>query len=374
MRVLFTTTPGRGHYQAMLPLARALASAGHELRWAAAEEVCIRLRERGFQAVTSGIGEREAATLFAPPPEVAALPVRERPAYMFAVIFGPRRAQPMLADLVPVVEDWRPQLMICDQAELAGPIAAALAGVPNVTHSFGRLLPRERPARAAEAVRGLWEAHGLEPPEYAGTYEHLYLDIYPPSLQTDELEHVGERQLIRPADVPRAHHDGELVYITFGTVFNDDLSLFETAVEAARELPVKVVVTLGPGHEPDALGEQPANVRVATYIPQEELLPRCAAVVSHAGSGTFLAALAAGLPQQLLPLAADQFLNAEAAAAGGVARVLWPGEATVESVRAALEQVLADRAMRTAAESVGDEIRRMPSPSAVADELASRFG
>ena len=45
---------------------------------------------------------------------------------MFSRIFGPRRAEPMLVDLIPIVEDWRPQVLVCDQAELAGPIAAAL--------------------------------------------------------------------------------------------------------------------------------------------------------------------------------------------------------------------------------------------------------
>ena len=80
-------------------------------------------------------------------------------------------------------------------------------------------------------------------------------------------------------------------------------------------------------------GDQPANVQVAEFIPQEELLPRCAAVVSHAGSGTFLAALSAALPQLLLPQAADQWLNAEAGASGGVALRLMPDELSVTSVR-----------------------------------------
>ena len=81
--------------------------------------------------------------------------------FMFSRIFGPRRAEPMLVDLIPIVEGWRSQVLVCDQAELAGPIAARLAGVPNVTHSFGRLLPAARVARAEETMANLWRAHGL---------------------------------------------------------------------------------------------------------------------------------------------------------------------------------------------------------------------
>jgi UDP:flavonoid glycosyltransferase YjiC (YdhE family) len=122
------------------------------------------------------------------------------------------------------------------------------------------------------------------------------------------------------------------------------------------------------------LGEQPPNVQIAEYIPQAELLPRCAAVVSHAGSGTFLAALTQGLPQLLLPQAADQFLNANAGAGAGVGRQIPPGEITAERVRDELEQVLNDPAIAAAARAMSTEICAMPSAGDVAEELARRYG
>ncbi len=307
------------------------------------------------------------------PPGVADLPPKERPEVMFSVFFGPRRAEPMLADLLPLVEEWHPDLLVCDQAELAGPIAAAVAGVPNVTHGFGRLLSEQRVARAGDVMARLWSAQGLQPRPYAGTYDHLYVDPYPPSLQTRATAYVGEIQSIRPSSL-RPGTPEALVYITFGTVFNRDLALFATAAEAARELPVEVVVTLGPGHDPAELEPQPDNVRVAEFIPQDELLPRCAAVVSHGGSGTFLGALAAGVPQLVIALMADQYLNADAGVEAGVAAALSPADASVDGVRAALRQVLDDDAMRTAARTVADEIAAMPSPDVVASELERRYG
>jgi UDP:flavonoid glycosyltransferase YjiC (YdhE family) len=372
MRILFTTTPGRGHWQPMLPLANALAAAGHDIRWATAPEACAPLRERGFDVVAAGAGSLRMPAL---PPEIAALPPGDRPDRFFSVAFGPRRAEPMLADLVPIVEDWQPRLLVCDQAELAGPVAAARAGLPNVTHSFGRLLPEARVARAAEAVAELWRQHGLEPRPYAGTYDHLFLDIYPPSLQTPDVRHVGARQLLRSVpSIARDEAADPLVYITFGTVFNDDLALFATAVEAARELPVQVVVTLGPGKDARALGAQPSNVTVADYIPQEQVLPACSAVLSHGGSGTFLGALAAGVPQVVVPLMADQYLNADAGREGGVALAVRPEDASVTALRAALTRILDDAAMRAAAVAVAGELAAMPSPDTIAEELARRFG
>jgi MGT family glycosyltransferase len=266
--------------------------------------------------------------------------------------------------------------MVCEQAELAGPIVAAALGIPNVTHGFGHPLPAVRVARAADEMEPLWQECGLTVPRFAGTYEHAYVDMYPEALKAYGNEHIPDVVKVRPHDpAPAAATDGQpLVYVTFGTVFNRDVGLIATVVEGVRALPVEVVVTLGPGNDVTALGEQPPNVHVAEYIPQADLLPRCAAVVSHAGSGTFLASLAHGLPQLVLPQAADQFLNASAAARAGVAREIPPGEITAKRVREELERVLHDPSIAATARAMGAEIAAMPPAGSVADELARRYG
>lgn len=385
MRVLFTTTPGRGHVYPMVPLARAFLQAGHAVGWAAAEDVCSRLRLEGFDALAAGLGEDVAHAEFERRfPQVRVMAPADRPDFMFPRLFGSIRAAPMLADLLPIARRWQPSLLVNEQAELAGPIAAAALGIPSVTHAFGSLLPPKRVADAGELLASLWQAHGLTARPFAGTYDHLYLDIYPPSLQAAQTSHIPAIQPLRPvafADCGESANDWlsaepnrPLVYVTFGTVFNRDVMPIATAVAALRELPVRVVVTLGPGRDPGALGDQPANVHVAGYIAQTELLPHCAAVVSHAGSGTFLAAIARGLPQLFLPQAADQFLSAAAGARCGAGIAIQPHDLTVDNVRDAARQLLDDPAFRGAAERVSEEIHAMPAPDAVVDEIEHRFG
>ena len=68
----------------MIPLARALGAAGHEVRWAGAEEVCVRLKEKGFESFPSGRGANEVAPIGEVPPEIAALPSAERPNFLFS--------------------------------------------------------------------------------------------------------------------------------------------------------------------------------------------------------------------------------------------------------------------------------------------------
>ena len=96
--------------------------------------------------------------------------------------------------------------------------------------------------------------------------------------------------------------------------------------------------------------------------------------MSHGGSGTFLASLAAELPQLCVPQAADQFFNAAACAQAGAGIALSPGGVTSEQVTDAVERLLSDPTFRTAATGISNEIAAMPSPQAVADHLHSEYG
>jgi UDP:flavonoid glycosyltransferase YjiC (YdhE family) len=384
MRVLFTSTSGWGHVHPMVPLARAFGDRGDDVLWATGDEVCGRLERVGIATAVAGLDDGVAMARFHERyPEVADVPPPERSDFMFPRLFGVVRAEQMLADLLPVAQTFSPDLIVCDAAELAGPIAAAVVGAPNITLSFGSTLPAPRVAATGVAVEPLWAAHGLDPRPYGGTYDHLYLDIYPPSMQPSDRPHISAIQPLRPSAFVTGEDEplpgwvtdaspDPLVYVTLGTVFSND-AVLSTVVDALRDLPVRSVVTVGPRGEPDALGPRPDNVHVARYIPQTQLLEHCAVVVSHAGSGTFLAALAAGLPQVCIPQAADQFFNAAACAKAGAGIALGPDALSVEAVGDAVSALLAQTDHRDAARRLSREIASMPSPSDVVDKLHAAY-
>ena len=58
-------------------------------------------------------------------------------------------------------------------------------------------------ADAEQHVAPLWAEHGRRMPPYAGCFEHLYLDICPPSLQTVPTDHIADRQPLRPVVLHR---------------------------------------------------------------------------------------------------------------------------------------------------------------------------
>lgn len=365
----------------MVPLADAFRSEGHEVAWAAAAEVAPRLEGAGYRVFPAGLGSADAwAAIVAKFPEIEQM-THTSTRRGFPMMFGATRAKPMLDDLLPVVDGWRPSLVVHEQSELAGPLAASVAGVPSITHGFGQLLPPENLDPYEMGMAPLWESHGLTAPPYSGCYREMYLDIFPPSLHPAEMKHIARVQPIRPVAFATGADEtlpewidadsSPLIYVTFGTVFNQNADVIRTAVAGVRDLPARVVVTVGPNADPAIVGDQPAHVYVTRYVPQTQLLSHCAAVVSHAGSGTFLAALSHGIPQVCIPQGADQFGNASACATGGVGLTVMPEELTAEAVKQRAEAVLSDSSFRQAAEAVQAEVAAMPAPTEVAALIAS---
>jgi UDP:flavonoid glycosyltransferase YjiC (YdhE family) len=110
--------------------------------------------------------------------------------------------------------------------------------------------------------------------------------------------------------------------------------------------------------------------RCFRWLPLAPLLARCAAVVCHAGSGTTLAALTAGLPLVLVPKGADQHVNAAACRRAGAARTIALDELTPGAVRAAVRAILTgDASEAAAARRLAAEIAAMPPAAAVAAGL-----
>lgn len=379
MRVLCTCLPGYGHLHPLVPLARALQAAGHEVAFATEERFCSRVERAGFRSHPAGIGPGRvlAATLERPGVDPADGP------RFGAEMFGAVAAPAKFPDLLAVIRTWPADLLVHDITDFAGPVAAAVAGIPCAAHSLGPMFPLGLFVHGAGLVGPLWDRWGVTPGPFGGMFGAAYLDICPPSLQSPDIGAVPSPiHLLRP--VPFDAIPGEelpswvdalpnrpTVYVTLGTVDNDAPGVIEAAIEGLRDTPVNVIVTVGPNREPGELGPQPPNVHVERYIPQSRLLPRCDVVVAHGGSGTTIAALAHGLPLLLLPQGANQFENASRCAALGVGIRLLPEEVDARAVGGAVDALLEQPQFRVRAGDLATEIRAMPAPAEVVATLAS---
>ena len=117
------------------------------------------------------------------------------------------------------------------------------------------------------------------------------------------------------------------------------------------------------------LPPQPAHVLVAPYLPHTLLLPYCDLVVSQGGAGILLGTIDHGLPQLVLPQAADQFANAKAVVRAGAGLALGPDAASADHVREAAQHLLADPGYAARAAANRAEIAAMPDADQVVSAL-----
>jgi UDP:flavonoid glycosyltransferase YjiC (YdhE family) len=377
--VLFTCRPLAGHYEPLLPLARAVREAGHRAAFATGEPYATRAREAGFEAFCAGPDE-DFRSRWAPRfPGFENLVGDAQRRFFLTEIFANLELVPRADDLESIVDTWRPDLLVHEVAELAGPLIGTARGIPYVDVSYGALIGSTLLRATGEAAAPHWQARGLEPHPVAGLFRHLYVDTCPPSLQNPEIASIAAVQPLRPAAAEAAGSDppawleglsaAATVYLTMGTVWNQDLDLFRMVIEAVRGHDIALVVTVGHQNDPESLGPQPANVVVHRYVPQAVLLPRCDAVVAHGGAGTTLGALAFGVPLVIIPQGADQYANAERVVAAGAGRQLLRSELSAGAVRDALHSVLNDADYRTAAARIRTEIHNMPDARAAISRI-----
>lgn len=372
MRVLLTTRGSSGHIHPMIPVARALVDAGHEVAFAAAGSSCPQIEALGFPTFACGFDRRGVGygPLF---PEAAGLDGDALAAFIEVKMFAGHTARSMALDLLPICELWQPDLIVRESFELGGVVAAEQRGLPHAVIGIGAYrtlhwLQHGTPAQLDEVRR----AFGLPPdPDLAALARYLHFSFTPPSLQDRAAPLPPTAHILRHANFDQsgdeilpawvgALPDRPVVYVTLGTAFNRRTDLLAAIIAGLRAEPFTLIVTIGRDGDRDAFGPQPEHVHIERYIPQSLLFPHCDLVVTHAGWSTVMGALGAGLPLVCVPVSADQPENAARAVASGAGLAIPAESLTSDGVRAAVRTVLTDPVYRESAERVRDEMAALP--------------
>ena len=110
------------------------------------------------------------------------------------------------------------------------------------------------------------------------------------------------------------------------------------------------------------------KISVVPSAPHAQLFPRADVVITHAGHGTLMKALAAGVPALCLPMGRDQGDNVVRAVRHGAVVGLKPS-ARPERIAAAARRLLDDPSYRDNARALGARIRADASGTALVDEI-----
>jgi MGT family glycosyltransferase len=192
-----------------------------------------------------------------------------------------------------------------------------------------------------------------------------------PAQLPDNVRYVGpvldDPVWAEPPAVPAG--DEPLVVVGLSSTYMRQADTLRRIVRALETLPVRAVVTTGPALDP---AEVPGTAKIAVVrsAPHAQLFSTAGVVITHAGHGTLIKALAAGVPTLCLPMGRDQGDNLVRAARHGAVIGLKPS-ARPDRIAAAVRRLLDDPSYRQGAERLGARIRADAEANTLVDELES---
>ncbi|MGH3374667.1 MAG: glycosyltransferase, partial [Actinoallomurus sp.] len=286
---------------------------------------------------------------------------------------GRRTAEDLIPRMIGAGEAWARQLVprfdgadlvVADCTAFGALMAARVSGVPCAA-VMPTVYVAGEPSRAvadhlrgdrAAALAGINHARGVFGLPAVASLTEQILDVDRLLVLTSRAFELPD---IRPPDhvryvgpqLPGSRHapglrlpdgDGPLVLVSLSTTDQGQLGLLERLLAAITPLPVRALVTLGHAVDADRL-DPPANAVLERFVPHAAVLPHASLVVTHAGHGTVMAAVSAGVPLVCVPMGRDQPAVADRVARHGLGVRVEP-DADVEDLCSAIIQVLREPA------------------------------
>ncbi|MFE6690671.1 activator-dependent family glycosyltransferase [Streptomyces sp. NPDC057743] len=413
MRVLFATNPHKSIFQYMAPLAWALRTAGHEVRFASQPAFCPTITQAGLTAVPVG---RDHAKLWAArasrngfdagragieePYDAFTDPGKDTWEYLapgMARAVADRHRQtafPMIAGLVEFARHWRPDLVIWDPLTFAGPIAATAVGAAHARLLFGidvhggvrrQFLRLKAQQPAAEQVDPLADWLGGYARKYGAEFTesmvtgHFTLDQFPRSLQIEapQLDYVRTQFIPYggPATVPQwlwKQPAKPRVALTMGLSATDIYDGYtvntQEVLDSLADLDIELVATIA-DEEKAKLRRVPDNARLVPYVPIHHLAPTCSAFIHHAGAATLATVARHPVPHLSLHYHYDQPILARKLTTHGAGLDLHTSRATGQAVRTAVQRLLTEPRFAGRAAALRDETLALPTPNQLVPRL-----
>lgn len=401
MRILCTSAqlPGHLDWGGYLRTAVELRRRGHDVLWATGAAMTPFLQQAGIPLHTLA----ETGWRWPPPPplqptsEMAPEELRRlRAIRALDQWLEEERVAAATAELINLGREFQPDLLVSEVFLSAAGLAAEALDLPFVVAGWPAMRPNETGghpdvvAVARERLARLYARFGIEgenwttvgpPAQQSPTLQITYWSPtwYRNVALLRQTAHVGgsASPTTPDATLPWAT-DLPWVFITLGTSFGKDANFFIMAAQAAVNmgcLPILVLAGQFTAEEERALRSRlPAEAQIAQHVDLSAVLPHVVTAIHHGGAGVTHALVTHGVPQIIVPHAADQFHQAQGIVRSGVGYYLAAKETTVEKLVAALTQTLpAQAAPRQNAEALRAEFATLGGVERAADLMEAEM-
>jgi MGT family glycosyltransferase len=389
MKVIFFNIPATGHINPMLPVIAELVKRGEQV-------ICV--NTEAFRAAHERVGAQFIAYPDVPQLEALVLPTAKTNLQENALKLV-RLAEYLLPALLELVERERPDYIIHDS--LAG-WGRQVAWRFNVRHigtitTFAlntKAVPRIPLSMFAHALwsivvrlpaylqiaNGMQQKHGVRGVGLIGALMNVgMLNIvftsaaFQPARQTfgKDFVFVGPAFGERPhdAEFPFDQIRRPAIYIAFGTILNDRPDFYRLCFQAFADHRGTVVLAAGKNTDLAALGTIPDNFIVRPFVPQLEVLQHSDLFITHGGMNSVHEGLAFGVPLIVMPQHMEQEMVARQVVMHRAGVLMDDTTVTAESLRSAVQQVLADSSYQTNAARLGETLRAAGGAAKAADEI-----
>lgn len=158
-------------------------------------------------------------------------------------------------------------------------------------------------------------------------------------------------------DTVKLDKNKKTIYIATGTVFNNDINYYKTCINAFKNTPYQIIISLGHRLSINDLPELPKNIIVKNHLPQLEILRKTDIFITHAGMNSVNESLYYDVPMVLIPQIYEQNLNAVRVKELGAGILLDKTKITVQTLSSAVSKILSTKSYKENATKIGKTLR-----------------
>jgi MGT family glycosyltransferase len=404
----FISAPLAGHldWGGFLRTAQALQRQGHHVTWVSGNAVAGAVSAAGIPFAPV----RATGWLWPPPPapDLESIPPQQAVMLRYQRALDTWLSEDLVADAVAALlelaaEMGRPDVIVTDPFLTAAALAAEALAVPlavcgwpaqrelreELLFPVQKALGDESQARIARlcARFGLAGLNFSTGPTPAITSPHLHICYFTPGWYAADADTLLPQNLFvggspaPPSDDPPGWladipAETPLALITLGSVFTGDLGFFAWAAQAVARLRLMPVIALGwnpitPQAKAELKRALPPATRLLNWVDFNHVLPRCRLIIHHGGMGTTHAAAVHGVPQIVVPHAADQRGQARRVAQARIGLSLTAHEVRQGALLAGARALLADAKVQGYVRGFAAEMAALGGPERAARALAA---